>query len=358
MADKDRTSSIDINVATDQDAGAWAGYVVAADLDGHFLDFAWRRIIQTSLRHRPLYLIARRQEAVTGLLPLFDVRSRLFGRSLISVPFLNGGGIVASDASTTRALLSKVDDIVKHGGYRYSELRHRDVLRHGAEELTYRQHKVSMRLPLDNDPDVLFQGFKAKLRSQIRRPRKAGAKAQVVNGSNAVARDIDAFYKVFAENMRDLGTPVFPRSLFEATIEGFQEKAWLSLVWVDDHPVAAGLMVGTGTSIEMVWASSLRCFNRISVNMLLYWESIRAAVLGGYRYFDFGRCTLDSPTYRFKLQWGAEPLPLHWYYVKGTGDVPDVSPDNPKFRLAVRTWQCLPIAVANRLGPLVARSLP
>ena len=133
MAKKDQTSPIDINVATDQDADAWASYVAAADLDGHFLDFAWRRIIKTSLRHRPLYLIARRKEAVTGLLPLFDVRSRLFGRSLISVPFLNGGGIVASDASTTRALLSKVDDIVKHGGYRYCELRHRDVLCHGAE---------------------------------------------------------------------------------------------------------------------------------------------------------------------------------------------------------------------------------
>lgn len=358
MAEQDRTPSIDINVANDEDVDAWNNHVEATGLDDHFLDFAWRRIIKTSLHHRPLYLIAKREGDITGLLPLFDVRSRLFGRSLISVPFLNGGGIVASDAMTTKALLSKVDDIIEHGGYRYSELRQREVLQHGADNLTCRQHKVSMRLALGDDPDALFQGFKAKLRSQIRRPRKAGAKAQIINGSNAVARDVDAFYKVFAENMRDLGTPVFPRSLFEATIEGFKEKAWLCLVWVDDHPAAAGLMIGAGTSVEMIWASSLRCFNRISVNMLLYWESMRAAVAGGYRYFDFGRCTPDSPTYRFKAQWGAEPLPLYWYYVKGTGDIPDVSPDNPKFRAAVRTWQFLPVAIANRLGPLVARSLP
>lgn len=350
--------AVEIKVADDRDAYAWNSYAETACLDGHFLDFNWRKIIETSLRHRPLYLIARQEGTVTGLLPMFDVKSRLFGRSLISVPFLNGGGIVASDALTTNALLAKTQEIVKHGGYRYSELRQHEPLRHGADNLACRQHKVSMRLPLDGDPDDIFKRFKAKLRSQIRRPQKAGAKAQIVNGANTVKRDIDAFYKVFAENMRDLGTPVFPRALFEATIEGFRENAWLSLVWIDNHPAAAGLMVGRGTSIEMIWASSLRCFNKLSVNMLLYWESIRTAAIHGYRHFDFGRCTPDGPTFRFKAQWGAEPLPLHWYYLKGSGEIPDVSPDNPKFKAAVRTWQFLPVSIANRLGPLVARSLP
>ncbi len=358
MTETGQDQHVQIRVANEGDADAWSGYVGAASLDGHFHDFAWRRIIETSLRHRPLYLIARRKEEVTGVLPLFDVQSRLFGRSLVSVPFLNGGGLVASDRTSERALLAKVGEIIKHGGYRYSELRQRSPFGHGSEDLSHRQHKVAMRLALGDDPDALFKGFKGKLRSQIRRPEKAGAKAQIINGRNVVARDIDAFYKVFAENMRDLGTPVFPKSLFESTIDGFRERAWLALIWVDDHPAAAGLMVGAGTSVEMIWASSLRTFNRLAVNMMLYWESMRAAVIDGYRVFDFGRCTPDSPTFRFKAQWGAEPTPLHWYYSRGTGDIPDVSPDNPKFRAAVRTWQYLPIAVANRLGPLVARSLP
>jgi FemAB-related protein (PEP-CTERM system-associated) len=356
MADTNGDQDVRIAVAGEQDADAWRDYLQTLPLDGHFHDFAWRRIIQQALHHRPLYLIARRGDQVTGLCPLFDVRSRLFGRSLVSVPFLNGGGVVASDPASEGALLRKIDDIVTHGGFRYSELRQRRPLE--GRDLACRQHKVAMRLPLGDDADALFKRFKGKLRSQIRRPEKAGAKAQIVNGGNVVARDLDAFYRVFAENMRDLGTPVFPKALFEQTVREFQERAWLALVWVDDHPAAAGLMVGAGTSLEMIWASSLRCFNQISVNMLLYWESMRAAVTSGYRTFDFGRCTPDSPTHRFKAQWGCEMMPLPWYYRKGTGDIPDVSPDNPKFRAAVRTWQFLPIAVANRLGPLVARSLP
>lgn len=350
---------IKVMVAGDQDGRAWNDYARRSDLDGHFHDFAWRGIIRQALRHRPVYLMAKRGETVTGLLPLFDVKSRLFGRSLVSVPFLNGGGLIASDRPSTFALLSKVSDVIEHGSFRYGELRHRSPLEDKeAKELSCRQHKVAMRLTLGDDADVLFRSFKGKLRSQIRRPEKAGAKAQIINGSNVVTTDIDAFYKVFSENMRDLGTPVFPRELFKETIDGFKEHAWLVIVWMDDHPAAAGLMVGAGRSVEMIWASSLRYFNRLSVNMLLYWEAMRSALSNGYQYFDFGRCTADSPTYRFKAQWGALPTELHWYYAKGTGDIPDVSPDNPKFRAAVRTWQFLPIAVANRLGPVLARSLP
>jgi FemAB-related protein (PEP-CTERM system-associated) len=357
-ASPDSDPGIEIVLAGDHDADAWNDYAQNADVDGHFHDFSWRRVIQRSLHHRPHYLIAKRDGAVTGLLPLFEVKSRLFGRSLVSVPFLNGGGLLADDPSSAEALLARVDDMVHEGGYRYGELRHRGPFDDQSEKLICRQHKVAMRLFLGDDPDALFSRFKGKLRSQVRRPKKAGAEARIINGSNVVKRDIDVFYKVFAENMRDLGTPVFPRSLFEETIDSFQERAWLALVWLDGHPAAAGLMVGAGNSIEMIWASSLRYFNRLSVNMLLYWESMRTAVLSGYQYFDFGRCSPDSPTYRFKAQWGAEPTPLHWYYVKGEGGIPDVSPDNPKFRAAVRTWQFLPVAVANRLGPLVARSLP
>lgn len=348
---------IDVTIAGDWDADAWNDYALASEPDGHFHAYAWRNIIWRSLKHRPHYLMARRQGMVTGILPLFEVKSRLFGRSLISIPFLNGGGLVADDTASADALLCQARDLARTGGYRYSELRQREPLDQ-ASDFACRQHKVAMRLSLADDPDRLFQSFKGKLRSQIRRPIKAGAQAQIIAGHNVVARDIDAFYRVFSENMRDLGTPVFPKALFRETVDGFGERAWLSIIWLDGHPVAAGLMVGFGASIEMIWASSLRCFNKLSVNMQLYWEAMRTAVENGYRMFDFGRCTPDGPTYRFKAQWGAEPVPLHWYYIGAEGNVPDVSPSNPKFQLAVRAWQSLPIAVANRIGPLIARSLP
>lgn len=348
---------VDITIAGDWDAKAWDDYALRTGAAGHFHAYPWRNIIWRALKHRPHYLIARRQGVVSGLLPLFDVNSRLFGRSLISVPFLNGGGILAEDDVSAVALLRHARDLVYKDGYRYAELRHRTAYPM-IDDLVCRKHKVAMRLPLPDDPDHLFEGFKAKLRSQIRRPAKAGARAQVINGQNVVGRDIDIFYQVFAENMRDLGTPVFPKSLFRETIHAFGDRAWLTIVWLDGHAAAAGLMVGFGETIEMVWASSLRDFNRLSVNMLLYWEALRTAIEQGYRTFDFGRCTPDGPTFRFKAQWGAEPEKLHWYYLGDQQRIPDISPTNPRFHLAVRAWKTLPVPIANRIGPVIARSLP
>lgn len=348
---------VDVTIAGDWDAEAWNAFALEAGADGHFHAYAWRNIIWRALKHRPLYLLAKRQGRVTGILPLFDVKSRLFGRSLISVPFLNGGGILAADEASAAALLRHAQNRMQADGYRYVELRHRDACPL-IEDLTCRRHKVAMRLPLPEDPDLLFDGFRAKLRSQIRRPIKAGARAQMINGRNVVERDLAIFYQVFAENMRDLGTPVFPKTLFRETLAAFGEGAWLTIVWLDGHPAAVGLMVGFGEAIEMIWASSLRCFNRLSVNMLLYWEAMRMAIDEGYRTFDFGRSTADSPTYRFKEQWGSRATPLHWYYLGSKGDIPDVSPTNPRFHLAVRAWKTLPIPIANRIGPVIARSLP
>ncbi|MDH3659605.1 MAG: FemAB family PEP-CTERM system-associated protein [Alphaproteobacteria bacterium] len=348
---------VDITVSGDWDADEWDAYALAAGADGHFHAYAWRNILWRALKHRPRYLAARRRGSITGILPLFDVNSRLFGRSLISVPFLNGGGVLASDDVSALTLLRHAHEFMQENGHRYVELRHRQAFPL-ADNFICRRHKVAMRLALPVDPDQLFADLKAKVRSQVRRPVKAGARAQVINGQNIVDRDIDAFYRVFSENMRDLGTPVFPKALFRETVDAFGGRAWLVIVWLDGHPSAAGLMVGFGPSIEMIWASSLRCFNRLSVNMQLYWEAMHTAIEQGYRLFDFGRCTEGGPTYRFKAQWGAEPAPLHWHYLGNKERIPDVSPANPRFHLAVRAWQNLPVSIANRIGPMIARSLP
>jgi FemAB-related protein (PEP-CTERM system-associated) len=353
----EETSTISVTLAGDWDEDAWTRYALDADVDGHFYAYAWRNVIWRALNHRPRYLLAKRQGVVTGILPLFDVNSRLFGRSLISVPFLNGGGVLADDDESRNALLSYAHQLMLEDGHRYVELRHR-APSSIAQDLVSRSHKVAMRLPLPSDAETLFQSFKAKLRSQIRRPVKAGARAQVIDGQNVVARDIDAFYEVFSENMRDLGTPVFPKALFRETINTFGADAKLSIIWLDHHPAAVGLAVGFGSSLEMIWASSRRCFNPLSVNMMLYWETLRTAIDQGYKTFDFGRCTPEGPTFRFKAQWGAEPSSLHWYYLGQKDHLPDISPTNPRFHLAVRAWQTLPIAIANRIGPVIARSLP
>jgi len=159
--------------------------------------------------------------------------------------------------------------------------------------------------------------------------------------------------------MRDLGTPVYPRSLFAAALSEFPQETRIFVVRHAGGPAAAGFVLGNRGTLEIPWASSLRRFNALGVNMLLYWAVLEYACAAGYRRFDFGRSTVDSGTYRFKRQWGAQPEQLHWHYWMRDGGAPPVlNHSNPKFKLAVSAWQRLPLSVANRIGPLVARNLP
>ncbi len=231
-------------------------------------------------------------------------------------------------------------------------------LRHTAAQLAgwpTRTDKVSMRRALPDSAATLNKQLGASLRSQIRRPIKAGASA-----AHGGAELLDEFYAVFAENMRDLGTPVYPRSLFAAVLREFPQRARICVIRIGARPVAAGFTIGHRGMLEIPWASSLREFNPTSVNMLLYAQLLEQAIADGYAVFDFGRSTVDSGTYRFKRQWGAEPVQLHWHYWlrDGRAEPPKLNPDNPRYRAAISAWQRLPLGLANRLGPMIVRNLP
>jgi FemAB-related protein (PEP-CTERM system-associated) len=188
----------------------------------------------------------------------------------------------------------------------------------------------------------------------VRRPQKEGATCD----SGGVER-LDDFYTVFARNMRDLGTPVYPKHLFTEICDRFSERARLFIVRMQGEPVAAGLTIGFRDTLEIPNASSLREFNRYSPNMLLYWSVLQYAVAQGYKAFDFGRTSRDSGPYRFKKQWGAEPRDLAWHYIIEEGrELPKINPDNPRYRFAVNAWRHLPVPIANILGPQVVKHLP
>jgi FemAB-related protein (PEP-CTERM system-associated) len=158
--------------------------------------------------------------------------------------------------------------------------------------------------------------------------------------------------------MRDLGTPVYPRRFFREILDTF-EDARVAVVLMGDQTVAAGILLGFAGRLEIPWASSLRSHNRFSPNMLLYWAALQWAIKSGYQTFDFGRCTRDSGTYRFKQQWGAQEHPLVWYYwLRDGGALPELNPDNPAYASLVRTWQKLPIALTKLLGPQIVKHLP
>ena len=331
-------------------AERWDAYVHGHPESTGYHQWAWRRVIQNAFGHDCPYLMAADGDRVAGVLPLCLLSSRLFGRQLISLPFFNYGGPLADSPEVEAALLNAAADLMEETHADHVELR---MTRAPALPWPTKGNKVGMVLELPEDADTLWNGFKAKLRSQIRKPTKEGLTAR--HGRQEL---VDAFYEVFARNMRDLGTPVYAKDLFSAVLEHCPESG-ICVVEHQGRPVGAGLTVGYNGRLEIPWASTVSDYNRKAPNMLLYWSVLKKAVEDGYHAFDFGRSTEGSGTHRFKAQWGARPHPFLWAYHLREGDVlPEINPDNPKYRLPILVWQKLPVALTKVIGPAIVRNLP
>jgi serine/alanine adding enzyme len=309
----------------------------------------WRAIMRDVLGHDSHFLVARAGDTMRGVLPLVRVKSAL-GHYLVSVPFVNDGGALG-DQDARLALTQHALDLARSSGAGLLELRGR-TMTDGPLAVSHR--KVAVHLALPESRDALWATtFKAKLRSQIRRPGKEGMTAHWGAG------EVDAFYRVFARNMRDLGTPVLPRAFFDRIAAEFGDRVLFFCVRSKDGtPVAASCCLMWRDEMEVTWASSLREYNQASPNMLLYATMMEQAIDRGMRVFNFGRSTPGAATHKFKLQWGGHDVPLPWTYWSRAGDVGTPSADSPAYRLAISVWQRLPMPIANRLGPIVSRRLP
>lgn len=326
-------------------------YVSSHRLASSYHRQRWLGVIRQAFGHAGKYLVAEASGAVVGVLPLVFFDSRLFGRFAVSMPFLNYGGVLADSADAEQALLARAIDETQRAGGTHLELRH---TRQHFPQLTPKRHKVAMELALASTADAQWQAIDRKLRNQVRKAEKHG----LVCTSGGVER-LDEFYQVFARNMRDLGTPVYRASFFREVLDAFPAHSRIFVVASAGRPVAASLVHWQGRRIEVPWASSLREFNPLCANVLLYWQMLAFAIERGFESFDFGRSTPGEGTYLFKKQWGAEARELVWeYWTAPRHDVPELNPKNPKFELAIRTWRRLPLSVTNRLGPLVVRNIP
>jgi FemAB-related protein (PEP-CTERM system-associated) len=311
----------------------------------------WKNVIEASFGHACIYLMASENGALHGVLPLVHLRSRLFGSFLISVPFLNYGGIVSEHPAARQSLFDAACALAAERGAAHVELRHEAPQLDNAPT---KQHKVAMLLDLPETSEKLWDQFKPKLRSQIRKPMKEGLVVRLGR-----EEELTNFYEVFSENMRDLGTPVYSRDFFAQILKNFPNSAWICTILLKAEPIAAGFLCGFRDALEIPWASSLRRYNSLAANMLLYWSVLEFAVKQGYKRFDFGRSSPGEGTYKFKEQWGAKPVPLHWQYWLANGNqLPDLSPKNAKYQLAISVWQKLPLWVTRWVGPAIVRNIP
>lgn len=301
---------------------------------------------------RSTFLVAYLGGEIVGVLPLVEQSSVLFGRFLISLPFVTYGGILADDPQVAVALAVRASEEARGRNADHVELRHVQPLE-GAP-LAERLDKVSMVLALPDCEAELAKRLGSKLRSQIRR-----AEREDVELTWGGAQCIADFYRVFAPAMHELGTPVYPRRFFEIAHEALQDLTDVLIVRMRGKVHAAAILVRHGANIEVPWAVASPEGKRSSLNMRMYWELLRHSIAKGAQAFDFGRSSVDSGTYRFKAQWGALPRQLHWHYwLPGGAPLPQLNHSNPKYARAAALWRRMPLWCANLLGPHIVRNLP
>lgn len=321
-------------------------------LAGH--DRNWISAISAGLKHKLRVLAHRTDSGETdGILPLVQVESWLFGKFLVSLPYINTGGVWATNETAAVELVSAACDVADELDVRFLELRHEIPVEHPRLTVS-RSDKVHMRLDLPQTEQELDKSFKSKLRSQLKKTQEHGLRVDW--GRHEL---LNRFYDVFAVNMRDLGTPVFSKRLFAQILTAFPDSAEFCVVSKGPQTVAAGLLVHyPGERTEIPSASSLRSYNWTGANMWMYRQMLARAIERGSPVFDFGRSSEGSGTYKFKAQWGAVPQPAVWQYYVRKGQAEDLRPGSGRNQKLIKIWQKLPLPVSRWLGPSIVRGIP
>jgi FemAB-related protein (PEP-CTERM system-associated) len=368
---------------------AWNQFAVTHPDGCLYHALAWHEVIKKSYGHTIYYLAAlahitlkrglgSHREIVlsespiilsdnfsrfVGLLPLVHIKNWLFGNSVISMPFVDSGGLLAEDELTEESMLLSAIKLAEKIKVTYVDLRqNHQLIKFNYDEFFRKNHledwrlsaltpKVRMIINLPEHPDLLMRSFDSKLRSQIRKPIKAGLVVKI--GGIEL---IDDFYNIFAENMRDLGSPVHSKKFLAETLKAFTNTAKVFVVYSNGKPLASSVAIGFKDTLSNPWASSLRRYSHLAPNMLLYWSMLEFSCQQRYKKFDFGRSTIGEGTYKFKEQWGAKPEPLYWYRLSNTDDQSwSNQPNKDKMRKAIEYWKKLPVPLTKIIGPRIRK---
>jgi FemAB-related protein (PEP-CTERM system-associated) len=341
-----------IQTLTTQSA-AWDHFVHAHPDATFFHLAAWKTVIHRAFAHHPYYLFAEQDGAIAGILPLFQVKSALFGHRLISNPFCVYGGILAASPEAHQALAT-------HAAWLRARLRADSV------ELRYLSPPPGACLPPDWQPrPALYATFRRPISPSddenlkaIPRKQRAVLRKTLEKGALTAQTDhnIAVLHRIYARSVRNLGTPVFARRYFKILAETFGPAMDVLTVRQNGLAQAAVLNFYFRDQVLPYYGGGTAAARATGANDFMYWEVMRRAAASGYRLFDFGRSKQGTGAYAFKKNWGFAPEPLAYRILLGPNQrMPEISPSNPQFGLMIKLWKKLPLPVANALGPHLVR---
>jgi FemAB-related protein (PEP-CTERM system-associated) len=340
-----------IEAIDEAQAQTWQDYVMESPDSTFYHQYQWRRALEKGYNLQTWYLMATEGGRTCGILPLAEISSLLGNRSMISLPFSNYGGVVADSAEAESALLDEARKILIQRNMKYMELKH--VRRCEEAGLIDKLDYHSLELTLKPNPEEVWKSdLNSKVRNQVRKAEKTGVTAAV--GSE----QFPAYFSIYRQNLRDLGTPTHSMRWFQATCDLFPEETTAIVCSVEGEPVAGAQLLFFKDIAILHSAASLMAYRKYCPNNLVYWKAIELCCKRGCRVLDFARSRVGAGTYHFKQQWGAVPKQTFYQYILNTAkEPPDVDPTNPKFKLAIAGWQRLPLPIANTIGPILRRRI-
>jgi FemAB-related protein (PEP-CTERM system-associated) len=340
-----------MKVEVSEERAPWDAYVEAAPCASNYHRWGWKEVIENAFGWPAFYLVAKDAADIRGVLPLVWQKSRLFGSFITSLPFFSHAGVLADNREAEELLVGEAIALAQKLGARHLELRHRRDL---GLELPKKTSKVSVLVRVEPDKDKMMKSLRSEVRTKIRKAVRCGLTSEIL-GEDA----LDDFYAMFAERMRDLGTPVYSKSLFSSIFRAFGADTHICMVKSGGEPVAATFLVVFRETVESLWSCSRRQFAALEPTALLNWAILLFAAEMGCRIFDFGRSTVGSAPHRYKLQWGSMEVPLYWnYWSSERSNSPELGRADPKYDMLIRLWQRLPLKLTTMVGPSIVRCLP
>lgn len=327
----------------------WDDYVTSHDNGSFFHLSGWHTVIKNSFNHACYFLYAEKSGSICGVLPLVEVKSKLFGHALVSTPFCVYGGAIADTDDIVRQLEKQACTLAEELGVDYLELRYKEQQN---SDLLLKQAHSTFGCDIPDEEEQILANIKKKQRAVIRHSLKNELQSQST-------QEIEEFYQLLSESYRNLGTPIFKKNYFKQLVSVFSEQLDITLVRDKaGQPSTAVMNFYFKDQVLPYYGGGNSSSRFIKSADYMYYQVMCNAHEKGYKWFDFGRSKNDSGPYKYKKNWGMEPQPLFYYYHLVKADsLPNLSPNNPKYKYFIRLWQKLPLPVSQMLGPLLSKYL-
>lgn len=328
----------------------WDAFVQAHPQATFFHRSGWARVIRRVFGHPCYFLYAERDGQIEGVLPLAEVKSRLFGHAVTSLPFAVYGGVAALNDEAAAALEAEAEAIARGQGAEHLEMRYLGAARHA--DWPRQDLYVTFRKEILPDEEANMLAIPRKQRAMVRKGIKNELRAEIDPG-------VERFFALYADNVHRHGTPAMPKRYFQALLDEFGPDAEvLTVTAPDGKPLSTVLTFYFRDEVLPYYAGDDEAARDLAANDFKYWELMRRACARGLKVFDYGRSKQGTGPYAFKKNWGFEPQPLSYEYrLFKRESIPQNNPNNPKYQLMIKAWRKLPIGVANWLGPFIVKNL-